>query len=133
MAFDDTDVAEAFTQLDPPPGGLAALRARLQQADVPHAQAHGRRRAAWFVTALATAAAAVAGVILAWPGGPRPPGLIEQATADHYPSLVSLGLAAPPSEPVTLLAPQDSALRLRRVPSHSNAVVFYLAHAPAPR
>jgi hypothetical protein len=122
MRSDDLDPAAAFTALEPPPNGLAALRARLQR------EGRGRppRVRLLFLGAVAAA------LVLVWIGLPpreRPASrLMDGAREAHYPSLAVRGLAALPSEPVTLLAGAGGRpIRLRRVPVASPKIVFYLA------
>jgi hypothetical protein len=124
MSLDDLDPAAAFTPLAPPANGLALLRARLQRE-------RRRQSGVRFVLAGAVAAA----LVLVWIGLPpsqRPARrLIEGAGEEHYPSLAARGLAAVPSEPVTMLTASEGGppLRLRRVPVASPTIVFYLARS----
>jgi hypothetical protein len=127
MSFDERDQprtldpGQAFLPLEPPPGGLIALRARLDR---------GRERRWVPVTALAALATVV---LLAGVRGPRPgPRLLDQAGAEHYPSLVSLGLVPPPAEPVTRARGEGAPLALRRVPVNTPALVLYLSQPDRP-
>jgi hypothetical protein len=119
------DPDEAFAALEPPPGGLAALRARLAGEEVAH------RRRLWGPL---TALAAAAGVVVLGLGREvvRPPArlLDDRALAEHFSHLVALRVAAAPAEPVTALAggrPVPLRLLVRRP-----EVVVYLAQ-PARR
>jgi hypothetical protein len=117
-----------FTPLEPPPGGLTALRARLQR----------ERSSRWRpITGLGVAAAALAAAFLLVarrPADPPAARLVEAVVAQHYPTLVALGLAPLPAEPVTLLSPDGApAATLRRVPVASPGIVFYLAQKTGPR
>jgi hypothetical protein len=126
MALDERDPAEAFVALEPPAGGLPALRARLQRE---HERDQRSRRIRWPLTALTTAVAAMAVLGLGLRGGPRAPRLIDGAPAEHYPNLAALGLAALPAEPVTILGEPAGGLQLRRVPVKTASVVFYLVRS----
>ena len=119
------DPGEAFQSLEPPAGGLAALRARLARE-----QQVGRRRLWGPLTSLAAAAAVVA-LGLSWQAARRPSRLLDdRAMAEHYPGLVALGVAGPPAEPVTALDAEGRPLRLRRLPVSRTEVVIYLTQPP---
>jgi hypothetical protein len=79
---------------------------------------------------LVAAAACLALLVLGWPRHPGGPRLLDGAAAEHYPSLAALGLAAPPSEPVTPLPGKGGGpMTLRRVEVRTPSVVFYLVEA----
>jgi hypothetical protein len=126
MSFDERDrprsldPGQAFLPLEPPPAGLAALRRRLD------GRASLSRPRRWLpATALATLAAAVLIVVARAPR--RGPSLLDQAAPEQTLSLVGLGLAAPPVEPVTSARGNGAPLHLRRVPVNTPSVVLYLA------
>jgi hypothetical protein len=103
-----------FETLDPPPGGLTRLRARL-------ASERRRRVRAGFagaVLAAGGAAALAVGVALgpAQPAAPWP---------EFSPLRIRLGLAPPPSEPLSLPPEAQSTVALVRVPSSTERVALY--------
>jgi hypothetical protein len=101
------DLRDVFRELDPPPGGLAALRARIDARS---------RRGRWIaLPALATAAAIVFAVV----SRPAP------APLPWDPTLQSLGLEAPPAEPVTLPDSRRGDTALMRVETGTPGVTFY--------
>ena len=88
-----TDRSRLFEELDPPPGGLERLRARLDAAGtVAPPPRRESRPLGWAAAAVAVVAAVWVGVAAPW-GRPAEPGLI---TADGNPALVRLGLAPTP-------------------------------------
>jgi hypothetical protein len=87
------------------------------------------KRLRWPALAMAGVAAVVA-LFLALPSPRHPPRL--NANVSH-PTLVALGLAAAPSEPVTLVLP-SSHQHLERVrASDANVLVYRVVSNPAPR
>lgn len=113
----DPDQERLFELLDPPPGGLARLRAGLR-AD------RGRRvRNRSLAAAVATAAAAALLAVFLAPdeGAPsRLPGLESDLLA------VKLGLAEPPAEVVSIRPDQRREYAVRRIPTSDERVVFYV-------
>jgi hypothetical protein len=82
---------ELFRSLDPPPGGLALLRARLSRS---------RRRRAWWIAVPAAAAACAAQFIALRPRPPEP--LVLQLAGDPFAQALGLApvaaeVAVPPS------------------------------------
>ncbi|PCC75414.1 hypothetical protein SAMN02745121_03859 [Nannocystis exedens] len=140
----EDDLKDMFVRLDPPPGGLTRLRARLD-APAP------ARWPWWLVGAgLAAAApllalslrtaelpsAAPAPVVAAAPApvpAAAPVDLIAGRT-DLHPAWIGLGRLAPPSEPLQLAPELAGALASRRVALPRQDVVFYMldakGHAP---
>jgi hypothetical protein len=110
------DRSNLFTALEPPPGGLPALRARL-----------ARDRRPRLVPALLAVAAAGAIVLLAWRLRPPRSTLGDDLARRDYPAMVALGLRAPPEEPVTSLPSGRAPRALRRIPVASPTVVVYVA------
>jgi len=104
---------ELFPSLEPPPGGLAALRARLGQ---------DRRLPLGRLGVLVVAACALA--LWLWPRRP-PSTLRDDLAARHYATMVSLGLSPAPEEPVAALGGSRA---LRRVVA-SPALVLYVAES----
>ena len=108
-----------FPSLDPPPGGLVALRARLAQ---------DRRRAPLAWRAGAAALVCVLLFVFAWRLHP-PHTLRDELVQRDYPGMVALGLSAAPAEPVTLLPSPDGSRALRRVPLPGDSVVVYVVES----
>jgi hypothetical protein len=128
---------ELFPEVDPPPGGLTRMRARLDASKGPSRQ---------MVIAAGVCFAAAVVLLAVWPQSAslRPRELPQSAStsksaalhaliaqSDH-PGLVSMGLAPFPSELVSEAASSTSQFQFRRVPTASDAVVFYMAD-PRPR
>lgn len=102
--------------LEPPPGGLAQLRARIE------------RDAGWPVGARRLQVVTAATLLLAfvtWAGvdwrGQR-----DTLPAEFDLVQMSLGLSAAPSEPLTIPAEQRAYTAVHRVPLSTDQVVFYL-------
>jgi hypothetical protein len=115
------ELEDLFVDLEPPSGGLQRLRRRLDAEPV-EAPRRRRWRISW-VTAAAAAAVvvvwlAVAPAIL---GGPT----LMVAAEEALPGLVHLGLADPPSEPVTVPEEERSRVAIERVTTATDAVVYY--------
>ena len=113
-----------FERLDPPAGGLEALRRRLAE-ERPRPAAAWAWRLSWGGAALA-AVAAVA-LLLARPPLPPPeaPGcgaFCQAVSASGSPTLVVLGLDHPPTVAVEAAAP---GLAVREVPTGRADVTFY--------
>jgi hypothetical protein len=106
-----------FEVLEPPPGGLASLRERIRQRARRRSRA---RRAAAGVAAVAVLAFAA----LLLHGPPReeslPPGFGSSLWA------IGLGLADPPSDPVSVPPDARDHQAVLRVPTTDDRVVFYL-------
>jgi hypothetical protein len=107
---------DLFPLLEPPPGGLARLRSLLDQEEM------GRRRMPLIALGMASAAAAVlvAFVLLSNRGTGEP------WRDSEDPTLVRLGLTAPPSEPVEIPLRDRSSMAAMRVAVDDPNVVFYL-------
>lgn len=85
---------EVFELLEPPSGGLSALRARIE-AEAP------RRRLAWSF-GLAAAAVATVVTLLWWPVAQPPPEVESPVQLASHPALVRLGLEPAPEAPVSV-------------------------------
>ena len=112
-----TDTPEnVLSTLEPPPGGLAELRARIAR-DASRSVAVRRLQA--------VTAAVVLVAIVTWAG------LASGTRQDMLPAgfdlvQLHLGLRAVPAEPLTIPADQRSRTAVRRVPLPTDQVVFYL-------
>ena len=107
---------EPFESLEPPRGGLARLRDRIEQR---------RRQARTRRASLAAAALLVAGGA-GWLLVDRPgPGPTRLAGDPFRLARISLGLAAPPAEPLTIRPASRHRAAARRVPLADERVVFY--------
>jgi hypothetical protein len=102
---------EIFELHDPPPGGLAKLRARMREKR--------RRPRAAFVLAFAVAALALFVATRR-----HRPGLLDAARAHVEPAEVELGLASPPAQRV---AATERSTVLVEVPTNDPNVSFYWA------
>jgi len=117
MDLRDDETDRLFPVLDPPPGGLTRLRARIRQD-------RRRRTASWgLVTAAAGIAALVLAVLVLTPA-PRKiralPGLESDLLA------IQLGIVDPPREPVSVRPDLRNEFAVRRIPTTDERVVFYL-------
>ena len=99
---------DLFERLDPPPGGVEHLRARVR-----------RRRVAGAL--VATPLLAAAAYIALVPQATEPPAL-----GGFSPMRVGLGLEAKPTEPVTVEPGSRGSTALQRVSLGSDAVLLYL-------
>lgn len=115
---------DPFEPLDPPAGGLAALRSRIERESV--RPPHPLRSWAW--AAATVAAVSLACVLLLWHGTSRP---LAIAGGDDL-LAIRLGLVDSPSEPVTVAPDQRSRVALQRVPLPTDEVVFYRVGTAAP-
>ena len=127
---------EIFERIDPPPGGLPRLRERL---------ARERRRRAYRTQAtLAFASAAALALVFffvrtAGDDVRRHRDAPEQlddvitlsVAAGHHPGLIGLGLYDGPTEPVSVRADRRHELAVKRVPTESQEVIFYLVASTA--
>jgi hypothetical protein len=124
---------ELFPDVDPPSGGWMRLCTRLD------APSRRPRRLAL----LATLASATAGVLLlAWSLRDREPDVRTPATRSQtgalealvaraeHPALVAMGFVSCPSEVVNRAPASADGLRVRRVPTRSHEVVYYVIEAP---
>ena len=107
---------DLFPPLDPPPGGAALLRSRLEREDA--------RRRRLPVVALGMASAAA--VLLVALSVTLRIGASSPWSADDDPSLIRLGLAAAPSEPVEIPRSERGMMAATRVDVDDPKVVFYL-------
>jgi hypothetical protein len=125
-----TSPTDLFEQLEPPPGGREALRARLARE---RGGAHRRPRV-WFAALIAGAACAAALLALWWRAREPAPDLFAGARAhppaEHYATMVSLKMIPPPPDGV-MAAPgpggQPAPVHLRQIPVDSPSVVLYVA------
>jgi hypothetical protein len=136
----EDDLKDMFVLLDPPPGGLARLRAR---RDAP-----SPARWPWWLAGAGLAPAAVVLALSLRPAElPAPPPAPASAPppaaapvdlvagrTDLHPAWIALGRVAPPSEPLQLAPELTGALASRRVALPRQDVVFYMldakGHAP---
>ncbi|MDC0720226.1 hypothetical protein [Nannocystis bainbridge] len=130
----EDDLKDMFVVLDPPPGGLARLRAR---RDAPV-----RARWPWLLAGagLATAAAVLAlslrpvEVPAPLPAPVAAPVDLIAGRTDLHPAWIGLGRVAPPTEPLQLAPELGGALASRRVALPRQDVVLYMldpkGHAP---
>ncbi len=107
---------EIFERLDPPRGGLAALRARLGAR---------RRRARVFVPVGFAAAAVAVVVVLVVFGREGTPDLVAAARLGGDASEIGLGLAPRPAFPVAVGREDRGTTALARVETADPRVVFY--------
>ena len=115
--LNERDDTGGFQVLDPPAGGLAALRNRIRRDE--------RRRARRLRLATVTAGMAVIALVVVsgfWMSRDR------GRTLDPGSDLVAirLGLSEPPSEPVTVPPAYRRDFAVQRVPTTDDRVVFYL-------
>jgi hypothetical protein len=105
---------EIFERLEPPAGGLATLRTRLE------ARSNPARRLALPAFALAVAMLAL---FLSKQGAPLDP--LAVARSSGGPAEVSLGFAAMPSAVVTIEEASRATTALAEVPTSNPNVAFY--------
>ena len=113
---------QMFERVDPPSGGLATLRARLD------AEERRTRSARWWLAGAAVAAIATVAVLFG-------PGLVTSSQVATFaslpgaremgPALIAVGLAPPASEPVSVPSSARNATAVQRVPLATDDVVFY--------
>lgn len=114
--MNERDETRLFRTLDPPPGGLADLRRRIT----------GRRRRRAWTMRVATATAGVAIAALAvWLALPAGNGAEHGIEFGDDLLAVRLGLAEPPSEPVSVRPGQRGTYAVERVPTTDDRVVMY--------
>jgi hypothetical protein len=104
---------EIFERLEPPPGGLAALRARMD----------ARPRRAHLLVPLALAVAAA--VVLLVVGRGRTPDLVAAARQRGDAPEIELGLAPRPASPVAVEREDRATTALAEVQTADPRVVFY--------
>jgi len=127
MDVRDHETDRLLPVLDPPPGGLTRLRARIRQD-------RRRRARAWgLATAVTGIAALLLAVLVSIPASTEIralPGLESDLLA------IQLGLVDPPLEPVSVRPDLRDEFAVRRIPTTDARVVFYLVGArsgdPAP-
>ncbi len=113
-----------FPELTPAPGGLQALRRRLDEEP---ARRHRRVRRHVLAASLATTTVAcVVVLLLAMPV----PGTVSSVAAlridaDLNPALIRLGVAEPAAEPVTVPRDHRTSVAVERVDVDNPKVVFY--------
>lgn len=110
---------EIFELRDPPPGGLAKLRARMDARP---------RHAPRIAIGLAFALAAIAIFLLT---RRHEPTLLEAARTHVAPAEVELGLASPPAQRVVLAESERGSAVLVEVPTQDPNVSFYWASSNA--
>jgi len=111
---------DLFERLEPRPGGLAALRRRLDGDEA-------RRSRGLRVAAVAAVAAAVAVLLVVWmwPTATWPPRARASTRLAAHPAAVGLGFAPAPAEPVTVMPGSRAEVAVSRVPTSDERVVFY--------
>ena len=114
---------DLFPRLEPPPGGLVRLRARLDRD-------RGRALRTRWTIAFAGAFAAIA-LALAWWGvipdqaGPHATAALDLSPGADHPTLRQMrGLV--PDEPVTLVGEARGRVALQRVQTSDDKVIFYM-------
>lgn len=129
----EDDLKDMFVSLDPPPGGLQRLRARLDEpAPVrwPYFAAAGLAVAAALVVWLRAGPVAAPDPAVAPAPAAAPIDLIAgRDLHDLDLAWVGLGRVAPPAEPMQLDPEISGALALRRVPLPRADVVLYMLDA----
>ena len=117
----DSRVREVFCELEPPPGGPAALRARLEQEDRRRPRAH---IVGWTAAALAAAVAAI--VLLTLRGSEPLTGGRDLVLADEVrPVLMRLGIVDLPAESVSVPPAHRHRQAVMEVPVADRNVVLY--------
>jgi hypothetical protein len=106
---------DLFDPLDPPPGGVERLRARI--ARTRRARIRRRRVAGALVAAPLLAAAAY--IVL-------PRATAPSSIGGFSPMRVGLGLEARPTEPVTIAPASRGSAAVQRVPLGTDTVLLYL-------
>ncbi|MFZ6184597.1 hypothetical protein [Nannocystis pusilla] len=123
----EDDLKDMFVVLDPPPGGLARLRARRDAPAPP--------RWPWWLAGAGLAAAAAVLALSLRPAAPPTPAAPTPAPApvdliagrtDLHPAWIGLGRVAPPPEPLQLAPELAGALASRRVALPRQDVVLYM-------
>jgi hypothetical protein len=107
---------DIFEPIDPPSGGLATLRARME----------ARPRVFRRVAPLAFAAAAVALVVLYFTRRESAPDLVTAARMLGGVPEIALGLAPMPGVPVAIAADDRATTALAEVRTANPSVAFYL-------
>jgi hypothetical protein len=105
-----------FEPLDPPAGGVALLRARIERTK--RARVRRRRVAGALVAAPLLAAAAYIAIL---PRTTEAPALFG-----FSPTRVALGLEARPTEPVTVAPEKQGTVAVQRVALGTDTVLLYL-------
>ena len=128
---------DLFPELDPLPGGLTRMRARLDEETRPS-------RRLTLVAGLGVAAALILLVFLdvprattlvpaSHPAARSEPLALQMLVAGvDDPGLVAMGLAPVPAEIVSRAPASTEMVHFRRVPTTSDEVVFYVAEATRP-
>ncbi len=120
---------DVFEELTPAPGGLAKLRARLDE-EASRRPRQAARRMRW-AAAVATVVlvAAIATAVL-WRGGTS--SHLELGAAADSPAMVGLGLAPAPTDPVTVPAADRGCVAVERIPVADSDVIYYRVVVLAP-
>jgi hypothetical protein len=106
-----------FEPLEPPRGGLAGLRTRIELDD----RRRTRRRRRWAMATAASIPAAFLVLMLVFglqPQAPMPEGIRW--------ARIAAGLDAGPVEPLTITRERNHLIAAQRIPTDSDDVVFYL-------
>lgn len=122
-----------FRELEPPPGGLAQLRARIE--------ADERQHARWRWALVAVAILAIIGAAIAIPLALRQPALPEAAQqaaaplpSPAHPAGEHLGLSTPQAEPAVVIPQPGRSAALKQIEvSHPDVVLYLHASKSTPR
>ncbi len=112
-----------FERLEPPPGGLQRLRARIERRARHHACLERLGYASAFALLLFLTAAVIVGPRRLKSEPPLP--AFDQAR-------LRLGMSSSPVEAMTIPASERTVLGAQRVPLQTNEVLFYLVASVAP-
>jgi hypothetical protein len=112
-----------FETLEPPRGGLAGLRARVER----ESEARTRASRRWVMATASCLPLVVLGAILLSTIKPQTP-MPERFRLAR----IAAGLETPPSEPMTIAKDQHHLVAAQRIPTVSEDVVFYLVASVEP-
>jgi hypothetical protein len=104
-----------FDTLEPPRGGLAGLRARIERES-------GRRKRVRRLWAAAACLPVILAAVLLLSNVRRQPPMPERFRLAR----IAAGLEAPPSEPMTIAENRRHLVAAQRMPAASDNVAFYL-------
>ncbi len=122
---------DLFKKYEPPPGGLEALRTKLEDREKEEEKKSiFLRPACWAITGVALALLFIAALLIAQlilPSGPwkEKDFFSRLAAQSDDPSLVRYGLVKAPEEAVTVPKKDQTQLAVLRIPVESEDVIFY--------
>ncbi len=125
---EEFDSQEIFERLEPPPGGLSGLRAKISAGRT----GQQNRYRTW--AAVSASAIAILVVVLVSPLGPyrltvldsyEQPSPAFALKGDEHPGLVTLGLRPNPEQPVSIPQRSRTQLAVQKVPLDTDEVLFY--------